>query len=90
MLCTSEIYLLYPFHVVILFLVFTKLVLSPYNTSLQETPWQQAFDNFQGQIKNKVDISEYTLLKNFVNSKLKVAEAAGTKLKLLRYIKVTF
>lgn len=67
---------------------------------VQETLWQQALDDVQKEIENKLDKIEISPLKDFVNNKLKAlqdrlkalaslkkdSEAAGTKIKLLRYL----
>ncbi|XP_026481574.1 uncharacterized protein LOC113388408 [Ctenocephalides felis] len=66
----------------------------------QETLWQQALDDVQKEIENKLDKIEISPLKDFVNNKLKAlqdrlkalaslkkdSEAAGTKIKLLRNV----
>lgn len=66
---------------------------------LQELLWQNALDDIQREIGNKLDKSELLPLRDFINSKLKLlqdrlkdlsklkkeAEAAGAKSKYLKY-----
>lgn len=66
--------------------------------NLQESLWQQALDDIQREIEQKLDKMELSPVKDFFNKKLKQlqehlrqmadlrreAEAAGTKRRLLR------